>query len=164
MSLIIVSCRKNFTSDQKHGDGLLVRAYPQPTDERTFRDLDLDELSGLVDGRHVAILVHGYRNPMRNVLAAYGSIQQDAQVFRSLDAGAGRRTGAAGGEALSRSRRTRRSRAEGQKCRRAGRGPAQQIPVLLPSCPPALSVTIAFVSLLEDLTSGQPPQPIARER
>jgi esterase/lipase superfamily enzyme len=85
VSLIIVSCRMNFTSDQKHGDDLLVREYPQPSDDTTFRSLDLDELSALVDGRHAAILVHGFRNPMRNVLAAYGSIQRDLKAKGLLD-------------------------------------------------------------------------------
>lgn len=85
MSLIIVSCRKDFTSDQKHGKALLVREYPQPSDDRTFRDLDLDDLGALIDGRHVAVLVHGYRNPLRNVLSAYGSVQRDLRAKGLLD-------------------------------------------------------------------------------
>jgi esterase/lipase superfamily enzyme len=68
-----VSCRQNFASDWHFAGGNHVRDYPTTSVQR-YVDLDMSVLAERADGRHVLILVHGYRNPLQNVLPAYAGL------------------------------------------------------------------------------------------
>ncbi len=69
--MILVSCRKNFSSDQRFSDDLQIRDYPSLSNLNVFTTLSSDELLLRADGRHVLVLVHGYRNPLKNMASAY---------------------------------------------------------------------------------------------
>jgi esterase/lipase superfamily enzyme len=69
--MILVSCRKDFSSDQKFSEELEVRDYPNPSNLSVFTTLSMDELVARAEGRHVLVLVHGYRNPLKNAADAY---------------------------------------------------------------------------------------------
>lgn len=69
--MYVVSCRKDFTSDQKLASDNLVRNYTNPHDPNVFQDMTMDQLVEKAANRHVCILVHGYRCPMENVMASY---------------------------------------------------------------------------------------------
>lgn len=61
--MILVSCRKDFNSDRIFAPANQVEGM---TDS---------QLADRVRGKHVLILIHGYRTPMKNVRAAYLAIE-----------------------------------------------------------------------------------------
>ena len=70
--MILASCRKNFDSNQYLAAELLYRDYSA---SGSFRPRDLADLQAKVRNRHVCILVHGYSNPLPDVLGAYAELQ-----------------------------------------------------------------------------------------
>ncbi len=74
--MYVVSCRKNFTSDQSVCDVNQVRNYTNPSDPNVFQDMTMDQLVEQAANKHVCILVHGYRNPIANVMNAYWKMTQ----------------------------------------------------------------------------------------
>lgn len=81
--MILVSCRRDFSSDRWFGDGLAIRDYPSLSNLNAFAELSTDDLLDRVDGRHALVLVHGYRNPLRNMAAAYKQLAH-ALTLRGL--------------------------------------------------------------------------------
>lgn len=61
--MILVSCRKNFTSDRFFASANQVEGMTE------------SDLVNHLRGKHVLILIHGYRTPMHNVRAAYLAIE-----------------------------------------------------------------------------------------
>ena len=73
--MLLVSCRRDFSSDQFFADRNLIRDYRGAITD-PFDELTDDELSERADGKHVVVFVHGYRNPMKNVDAAYRDVSR----------------------------------------------------------------------------------------
>ncbi len=69
--MYVVSCRRDFTSNQFLGKENLVRNYIHPHDASVFHDLDMEELKAQASNKHVCVLVHGYRSPIENVMSSY---------------------------------------------------------------------------------------------
>jgi esterase/lipase superfamily enzyme len=74
--MILASCRKHFDSDEFFGD-LQLRSYPNLADTTTFSDISDGQLLDAIRDMHVLVLVHGYRNPIKNVAAAYGKLETE---------------------------------------------------------------------------------------
>ena len=74
--MILASCRKHFDSNELFAD-VQVRLYPQLSDTTTFSEMTQGELAEAVRDMHVLVLVHGYRNPLKNVAAAYGKVESE---------------------------------------------------------------------------------------
>lgn len=74
--MILVSCRRGFDSNHRFADALQVRRYPDLRDLGVFETLDEAALAEAVHARHVLVLVHGYRNPIKHVADAYRLVEQ----------------------------------------------------------------------------------------
>jgi esterase/lipase superfamily enzyme len=61
--MILVSCRKNFDSDRVFADANQVEGMSEA------------QLSAQVAGKHVVVLVHGYRSPLSGVRASYAKLE-----------------------------------------------------------------------------------------
>ena len=68
--MYIVSCRKDFDSNQFPGDNQ-YRNHTNPNDSSAFAELTLEQLQEQVRNKHVGILVHGFNNTMDQVMNAY---------------------------------------------------------------------------------------------
>jgi esterase/lipase superfamily enzyme len=69
--MILISCRKNFTDSRVFADQNAIRNYPFLPDLDQFDELDETNLASQMQGKHVLILIHGFRNPIKNVAEAY---------------------------------------------------------------------------------------------
>lgn len=74
--MIIVSCRRGFDSNVLHGAENRYRNYTNPNNSASFKDLTLTDVLEAATNKHVAIFVHGFNNPMDNVLGAYWEMVQ----------------------------------------------------------------------------------------
>lgn len=74
--MILVSCRRNFDSNMHFTHGVEIRNYPDLADLTSFTAMTDGELVEAVKGKHVLVLVHGFRNPFRNVAPAYGKVEK----------------------------------------------------------------------------------------
>lgn len=74
--MILASCRKHFDSNQLFDD-LQLRRYANLSDTTHFQDITEGELADAVRDQHILVLVHGYRNPIKNVAAAYKKIETE---------------------------------------------------------------------------------------
>lgn len=72
--MYVVSCRRGFDSDQFLGAENRYRNYTNPLDPNAFVELNLTDLVNQAKNKHVAILVHGFKNQMPNVMNAYWEI------------------------------------------------------------------------------------------
>lgn len=70
--MILASCRKNFDSDKFLTADLQLRDYSATGDPQ---DLAIADLQAKARNRHVCILVHGYSNPLPDVIGAYAELQ-----------------------------------------------------------------------------------------
>lgn len=84
--MILASCRRNFDSNQRFGD-LQFRRYPDLSDTGTFSEISTAELAAEVKDNHVLVFVHGYRNPIRNVTAAYKKLEMELRNRQLIGAG-----------------------------------------------------------------------------
>ena len=73
--MILVSCRRNFDSNQFFADSNHIRRYPNLQNLQQFDTLSTGELSAEVAGKHVLVLVHGFRNPLTNVANSYADVE-----------------------------------------------------------------------------------------
>lgn len=73
--MILISCRSDFTSDRRFAGQNLIRDYPDLKNTGHFSDLDEQSLLTEAMGKHVLVLVHGYRNAITNVAASYDTLQ-----------------------------------------------------------------------------------------
>ena len=74
--MILASCRKHFDSNELFAD-LQLRDYPNVSDITKFTELQTADLPNIMQGMHVLVLVHGYRNPLKNVAPAYGKVERE---------------------------------------------------------------------------------------
>lgn len=74
--MILASCRKHFDSNEFFGD-LQLRSYPNLADTTKFSEISDGQLLDVIRDMHVLVLVHGYRNPIKNVAAAYGKLETE---------------------------------------------------------------------------------------
>ena len=69
--MILISCRKDFSNSRGFADRNAIRNYPLLPKLDSFEELDEANLARQMRGKHVLILVHGFRNPLKNVAASY---------------------------------------------------------------------------------------------
>lgn len=69
--MILISCRKNFSVSQGFSKKNEIRNYPFLPKLDQFEELDEINLAEQMRGKHILILIHGYRNPLANVAASY---------------------------------------------------------------------------------------------
>ena len=74
--MIIVSCRRGFDSNGFLAAENHYRNYTNPNNPAAFKDLNLTDVLDAATNKHVAIFVHGFNNPMENVLGAYWGLVQ----------------------------------------------------------------------------------------
>jgi esterase/lipase superfamily enzyme len=74
--MIVVSCRRDFDSNELFSD-LQIRRYPSLANLTGFETLSEADLAATVANRHVLVLVHGYRNPLRAVASAYRKLETE---------------------------------------------------------------------------------------
>ncbi len=72
--MILISCRKDFTDTLCFSDRNAVRNYPFLPRLNDFDELDEENLARQMQGKHVLILIHGFRSSIRNVASAYQRI------------------------------------------------------------------------------------------
>ena len=69
--MILISCRKDFSNSRAFSPKNVIRNYPFLPKLDQFEELDEMNLAQQMRGKHVLILVHGFRNPLENVASAY---------------------------------------------------------------------------------------------
>lgn len=74
--MILVSCRRDFESNKDFSAELAVRHYPSLSNLTRFDDLTMSAVADAVAGKHALVLVHGYRNPLPKLAAAYAVIDE----------------------------------------------------------------------------------------
>ena len=74
--MLLTSCRKHFDSNQLFGD-LQLRRYANLPDTSQFDEITEGNLAEEVKDQHVLVLVHGYRNPIKNVARAYKKVDTE---------------------------------------------------------------------------------------
>lgn len=85
--MILVSCRRNFDSNQFFSETNEIRRYPTLQRLEQFDVLSPGELAAAVKGKHVLVLVHGFRNPLANVAASYAEVEAGMIRHGLLDPG-----------------------------------------------------------------------------
>jgi esterase/lipase superfamily enzyme len=73
--VILVSCRREFTSNHRFSDENQFRDYPNLSDLTRFQPLDAAAVAERLRGKHVGVLVHGFKNPISAVASSYKSIE-----------------------------------------------------------------------------------------
>jgi esterase/lipase superfamily enzyme len=73
--MIVVSCRRDFTSDHRFAGANAARDYPDLSDLTTFTPLDDSDVAERTRGKHVVVLVHGFRNPLARVARSYKAVE-----------------------------------------------------------------------------------------
>ncbi len=69
--MILISCRKNFSISQGFSDKNVIRNFPFLPRLDQFEEVDELNLAQQMQGKHLLILIHGYRNPLANVASSY---------------------------------------------------------------------------------------------
>ena len=69
--MILISCRKDFVNSRGFSAKNEIRNYPFMTKLDTFEAIDELNLADQMRGKHVLILIHGFRNPLTNVASSY---------------------------------------------------------------------------------------------
>jgi esterase/lipase superfamily enzyme len=72
--MILISCRRDFIGDRLFASENQVRNYPDLKNLDVFTELDLDNVMLQAAGKHVLVLVHGFRNPIKNVADSYDTL------------------------------------------------------------------------------------------
>lgn len=69
--MILISCRKDFSDSRAFSERNAIRSFPFLPRLDRFDELDEMNLAQQMQGKHVLVLVHGFKNPLQNVGAAY---------------------------------------------------------------------------------------------
>ena len=69
--MILISCRKDFANSRAFSPKNAIRNYPFLPRLDDFEELDEMNLAQQMRGKHVLLLVHGFRNPLENVASSY---------------------------------------------------------------------------------------------
>jgi esterase/lipase superfamily enzyme len=72
--MIIISCRKKFTSPRIFSRYLQLRSTPDTGQLTPHAPLTFVDLRALADGQRLCLLVHGYNTTLANVLDAYAEL------------------------------------------------------------------------------------------
>jgi esterase/lipase superfamily enzyme len=85
--MIIASCRKGFDSSQVLSKTIQYRNYTNPKKPDVFTSMTQEQVLATATNKHVAILVHGFNNPLENVLGAYWELVDGMQKSGVTGAG-----------------------------------------------------------------------------
>ena len=77
--MYMVSCRKSFTDNILLSKQNQYRNYSNPGNPDKFDKISLDLIRKGAQDKHVLVLVHGFNNPMENVLSAYWELVNGLQ-------------------------------------------------------------------------------------
>jgi esterase/lipase superfamily enzyme len=77
--MYMVSCRKGFTDNLVLSKQNQYRNYSNPGDPGKFQKITQDVILKAAQDKHVLVLVHGYNNPMENVLSSYWDLVKGLQ-------------------------------------------------------------------------------------
>ncbi|MBI2685711.1 MAG: alpha/beta hydrolase [Acidobacteria bacterium] len=69
--MYVVSCRRDFESNVLFSKAHIYRNYTNPGDHTEFKTIDLNALLDAAKSKHVCLLVHGFNNPIENVVKSY---------------------------------------------------------------------------------------------
>jgi esterase/lipase superfamily enzyme len=69
--MYMVSCRKGFDSNLLFSAENQYRNYTNPSSPTTFQDVTESQILEQAKDTHVLVLVHGFNNPIENVLKSY---------------------------------------------------------------------------------------------
>ena len=69
--MILTSCRNDFSDSHGFSDRNVIRNYPLLPRLDLFEELDEINLAEQMQGKHVLILIHGFRNRLRDVGRSY---------------------------------------------------------------------------------------------
>ena len=69
--MILISCRKDFSDSRAFANQNVIRNYPFLPRLDPFDELDEMNLAQQMQGKHVLILIHGFKNSLQEVGAAY---------------------------------------------------------------------------------------------
>jgi esterase/lipase superfamily enzyme len=69
--MYVVSCRRDFDSPQWFSAANQLRNYTNPKNPKAWKEARFEDLCAAAEGKHVLLLVHGFRNPMDNVIQSY---------------------------------------------------------------------------------------------
>jgi esterase/lipase superfamily enzyme len=72
--MYMVSCRKGFDSNLLFGAENQYRNYTNPQDPDVFTEITKTKILDAATDKHVLVLVHGFNNPMPNVLKSYWEV------------------------------------------------------------------------------------------
>ena len=72
--MYMVSCRKDFDSSLLFSGANQYRNYTNPNSPTTFQDITEDQILAKAADKHVLVLVHGFNNPIENVLSSYWQV------------------------------------------------------------------------------------------
>jgi esterase/lipase superfamily enzyme len=84
--MILASCRKHFDSNDFFGD-LQFRRYADLANTSLFQEVTDAELADEVRDQHLLVLVHGYRNPLKHVAAAYKKLETELRNLQLIGPG-----------------------------------------------------------------------------
>jgi esterase/lipase superfamily enzyme len=85
--MILISCRKDFSDSRKFAARNAIRNYPFLPKLDPFDELDEMNLALQMQGKHVLILIHGFRNPLQNVATSYQRILKGLIDAKLMGAG-----------------------------------------------------------------------------
>lgn len=69
--MILVSCREDFDDSRRFSSRNQIRNYPFMPNLDQFQELDEMNLGRQMQGKHVLILIHGFRNTLQDVANSY---------------------------------------------------------------------------------------------
>lgn len=69
--MILISCRNDFTDSRRFSDVNAIRNYPFLPRLDQYEELDEANLAIQMQGKHVLILIHGFRSSLKNVAESY---------------------------------------------------------------------------------------------
>jgi len=75
--MILASCRRHFDSNQLFAESLQYRSYSNLSDLTSFVEMSEGDVAEFVKDQHALVFVHGYRNPLKNVAAAYKKLETE---------------------------------------------------------------------------------------
>ena len=90
--MILISCRKDFVNSRGFSAKNEIRNYPFMSKLDTFEAIDELNLADQMRGKHVLILIHGFRNPLTNVASSYQRVLKgliDSKLMNDPTTGSG---------------------------------------------------------------------------
>src|SRR5687768_16239107 len=82
--MILISSRENFSDSHGFSGQNAIRNYPFLPRLDVLEELDEMNLAEQMQGKHVLILIHGFRNTLRNVGGAYQNLLKGLIDFQLM--------------------------------------------------------------------------------